>query len=87
MQRREAGSRNTIGGKTVDYGYMTWPFAAGPGATNDGAFQALGIYGKHIYVNPRQHVVIVVWGALPKPTGKEVIADEDFFAAATTALR
>ena len=29
----------------------------------------------------------VVWGALPKPTGKEVIADEDFFAAATAVLR
>jgi len=41
---------------------------------------------EHIYVNPREHVVIVVWGALPKPTGKEVIADEDFFAAATAAL-
>jgi hypothetical protein len=32
-------------------------------------------------------VVIVVWGALPKPSGKETIADEDFFAAATEALR
>ncbi len=84
---REAGSRKVIGGKAVEYGYMTWPFAASPGAVNDGAFQALGIYGQHIYVNPREHVVIVVWGALPKPTGKEVIADEDFFAAATTALR
>lgn len=84
---REAGSRKTIGGKVVDYGYLTWPFAASPGSVNDGAFQALGIYGQHIYVNPKEHVVIVVWGALPKPTGKEVIADEDFFAAATAALR
>jgi len=84
---KDAGSRKTIGGKVVDYGYMIWPFAAAPGATNDGAFQALGIYGQHMYVNPREHVVIVVWGALPKPTGKEVIADEDFFAATTAALR
>ena len=76
-----------IGGKLVDYGYMIWPFAAAPGSANDGAFQALGIYGQHIYVNPRERVVIVVWSALPKPTGKEVIADEDFFAAATSALR
>jgi CubicO group peptidase (beta-lactamase class C family) len=71
----------------VDYGYMIWPFSASSGAANQAAFQALGIYGQHIYVNPREHVVIVVWGALPKPTGKEVIADEDFFAAATAALR
>jgi hypothetical protein len=32
-------------------------------------------------------VVIAVWSALPKPTGKEVIADEDFFAAAAAAVR
>jgi CubicO group peptidase (beta-lactamase class C family) len=84
---RVAGSSKTIGGKVVDYGYMTWPSAARAGSTNNGAFQAIGIYGQHIYVNPREHVVIVVWGALPKPSGKETIADEDFFAAATEALR
>jgi CubicO group peptidase (beta-lactamase class C family) len=84
---RDAGSSKIIGGKAVDYGYMLWPFSASSGAANQGAFQALGIYGQHIYVNPRERVVIVVWGALPKPTGKEVIADEDFFAAATAALR
>ena len=84
---REAGSGKSVGGKAVDYGYMIWPFSASPGSVNDGAFQALGIYGQHIYVNPKEHVVIVVWGALPKPTGKEVIADADFFAAATSALR
>lgn len=84
---REAGGSKTIGGNVVDYGYLTWPLAATPGSVNDGAFQALGIYGQHIYVNPRERVVIVVWGAQPKPTDKEVIADEDFFAAATAALR
>jgi CubicO group peptidase (beta-lactamase class C family) len=84
---RDAGSAKTIGGKAVNYGYMIWPFSASPAGPNQGAFQALGIYGQHIYVNPRERVVIVVWGALPKPTGKEVIADEDFFAAATAALR
>jgi hypothetical protein len=84
---RDAGSGKTIGGKFVDYGYMIWPFSANSGAANQGAFQALGIYGQHIYVNPKEHVVIVVWSAQPKPTGKEVIADQDFFAAATAALR
>ncbi|GAC1301559.1 MAG: serine hydrolase [Steroidobacteraceae bacterium] len=84
---REAGSSKTIGGKIVDYGYMMWPLSAVPGSPNEGAFQALGIYGQHIYVNPREHVVIVVWSALPKPTGMQPIADEDFFAAATAALR
>jgi CubicO group peptidase (beta-lactamase class C family) len=84
---REAGSSKTIGGRRVDYGYMIWPFAAPQGSANEGAFQCLGIYGQHIYVNPRERVVIVVWSALPKPTGMEVIADADFFAAAATALR
>jgi CubicO group peptidase (beta-lactamase class C family) len=84
---REAGSSKTIGGKLVDYGYMIWPFSASPGTVNQGAFQALGIYGQHIYVNPREHVVIVVWGAQSKPTDKEVIDDADFFAAAAAALR
>jgi CubicO group peptidase (beta-lactamase class C family) len=84
---REAGSSKTIGGKVVDYGYMIWPFSASPGSINQGAFQALGIYGQHIYVNPRERVVIVVWSAQPKPTDKEVIDDADFFAAATAALR
>jgi CubicO group peptidase (beta-lactamase class C family) len=83
---REAGSSKTIGGKVVDYGYMIWPFSASPGSVNRGAFQALGIYGQHIYVNQRERVVIVVWGAQPKPTDKEVIDDADFFAAATAAL-
>jgi len=84
---RDAGTSKAIGGTVVDYGYMTWPLAARAGSTNDGSFQAIGIYGQHIYVNPREHVVIVVWGALPKPSGKETIADQDFFAAATEALR
>jgi CubicO group peptidase (beta-lactamase class C family) len=84
---RDAGSSKTIGGKVVPYGYMTWPATAPAGSSNEGAFQAIGIYGQHIYVNPREHVVIVVWGALPKPSGKETIADDDFFAAATEALR
>jgi hypothetical protein len=84
---RDAGSGKTIGGKIVDYGYMIWPFSANSGAANQGAFQALGIYGQHIYVNPKEQVVIVVWSAQPKPTGKEVIADQDFFAAAAAALR
>lgn len=84
---RDAGTSKTIGGTVVDYGYMTWPLAARAGSANDGSFQAIGIYGQHIYVNPREHVVIVVWGALPKPSGKETIADPDFFAAATEALR
>ena len=45
------------------------------------------IYGQYIYVNRRERVVIVMWGAQPKPTNKETIENQDFFAAATEALR
>ena len=34
---------------------------------NDGAFEALGIYGQSIYVNPARHVVIVQTSAWPEP--------------------
>ena len=75
------------GGQRVDYGYMVWPFAADSGSVNDGAFQAIGIFGQHIYLNPREQLAIVVWGAQPKPNGKAPVLAADFFAAVATALR
>ncbi len=84
---REAGSSKRVGGSLVNYGYLFWSFDAPPGSIHDGAFRAQGIYGQHIYMNPKEKVVIVVWGALPKPSGTEPIVDTDFFAAATAALR
>ena len=84
---QEAGSPKQVGGRTVDYGYMLWPIPNSGGTTNEGAFQARGIFGQHIYVNPRENVVIVVWSAQPKPTGTATISDDDFFAAASRALR
>jgi CubicO group peptidase (beta-lactamase class C family) len=84
---REAGSCKGIGGSLVNYGYLCWSFDAAPGSIHEGAFRAQGIFGQHIYMNPKENVVIVVWGALPKPSGTEPIVDTDFFAAATAALR
>jgi CubicO group peptidase (beta-lactamase class C family) len=83
---REAGSSKRIGGNLVNYGYLFWCFDAPPGSIHHGAFRAWGIYGQHVYMNPKEKVVIVVWGALPKPSGTEPIVDTDFFAAATAAL-
>jgi CubicO group peptidase (beta-lactamase class C family) len=84
---KEAGSSKVVGGKSVDYGYMLWPIPNRQGTINEGAFEAVGIFGQHVYVNPVEQVVIVVWGALPKPTGTEVIEDSDFFVAVCQALR
>ena len=83
----EAGSSKVVGGTLVDYGYMLWPIPNRQGTLHEGAFEAVGIFGQHVYVNPREQVVVVVWGALPKPTGKDVIEDTDFFVAVCRALR
>jgi CubicO group peptidase (beta-lactamase class C family) len=84
---KEAGSAKVVGGKSVDYGYMLWPIPNRRGTLHEDAFEAVGIFGQHVYVNPREQVVVVVWGALPKPTGKETIEDTDFFVAVCQALR
>jgi len=83
---KEAGSPKIVDGKLVNYGYMLWPIPNAAGTINEGAFEARGIFGQHIYMNPKENVVIVVWSALPKPTGKGTIGDNDFFAAASQAV-
>nr|WP_241729896.1 serine hydrolase [Pseudomonas sp. SST3] len=82
----EASSPKIINGEQVDYGYMLWPIADTKGTPNESAFEARGIFGQHLYMNPRAGVVIVVWGALPKPKGMAPIKDDDFFAAVVEAL-
>jgi CubicO group peptidase (beta-lactamase class C family) len=84
---KDAGSPKIVNGQPVNYGYMLWPIPDGRGTIHEGAFEARGIFGQHVYVNPREHVVMVVWSALPKPTGKNVVRDNDFFAAVSQALR
>ncbi|MFL9881292.1 serine hydrolase [Herbaspirillum rhizosphaerae] len=84
---KDAGSPKMVDGKLVNYGYMLWPIPEAAGTINEGAFEARGIFGQHIYMNPKENVVIVVWGALPKPTGSAPVGDNDFFAAATQAVR
>ena len=82
---REAGSPQMLGGKSVDYGYQWWPVpAADP--IGEGAFQALGIFGQHLYINPREKLVIVVLGARSKPVTMPPVKDIDFFTAVAYAL-
>lgn len=73
-------------GHELPYGYFWWP-----GTTlserRDGAFEANGIFGQHIYINPAAHVVIVVWGAQTKPTGAHIVDDWKFFDAVAEQLR
>jgi CubicO group peptidase (beta-lactamase class C family) len=83
----EAGKAHTIGGNPVDYGYLWWPIPAGD-PVHRGAFQARGIFGQHMYINPRQRVVIVVLSARPKPDAAlSPLEDVPFFAAVVKALQ
>jgi CubicO group peptidase (beta-lactamase class C family) len=82
----EAGSGKEIGGKRVEYGYLWWTFPRGD-AVHDGAFEAVGIFGQHMYINRKKGVVVVVWSARPKPTGSTVVDDRAFFGAVVKALR
>ena len=82
----EAESPKTIGGKTVDYGYLWWPLPKGD-AVHEGAFEGIGIFGQHMYVNRREKLVVVVLSARPKPTGMNGIDDNPFFAAVVKAER
>jgi CubicO group peptidase (beta-lactamase class C family) len=85
---KEAGVPHEIGGKTVAYGYMWWipPQSV---AVHAGAFEAVGIFGQYMYINPREHLAIVVLSARPKPVDDsrdELADDAAFFAAVATAL-
>jgi CubicO group peptidase (beta-lactamase class C family) len=84
----QAGVPHSIGGKTVDYGYMWW-IQPQTDPLQVGAFKAWGIFGQFIYVNPRERLVIVVLSARSKPVEDETrigLDDDAFFAAVTTAL-
>jgi CubicO group peptidase (beta-lactamase class C family) len=82
----EAGSAKSIGGKRVDYGYLWWPLPKGD-PVHEGAFEAIGIFGQHMYVNRREKLVAMVLSARPKPTGSTVVDDDAFFAAVAKAMR
>lgn len=72
-------------GDKLDYGYMWWTGWT-EASVKDGAYAAVGIQGQNIYINPVKKVVIVTFGAQPKPTGKEPIDPMVFFDAVAASL-
>jgi len=84
---KEATTVKVIDGEVVDYGYMFWPAPAAADPVHAGAYEAIGIFGQAVYVNPAENVVIASWGAQPKPLGKTMIPEHAFYAAACKALR
>ena len=83
---REAGTSKIVNGQRVDYGYMFWPTPKAAGTRLEGSFEARGIFGQHIHVNPRDNIVIAVCGALPKPKGMAMVDNPAFYAAVADAL-
>jgi CubicO group peptidase (beta-lactamase class C family) len=62
------------------YGYQWWINA-------DGTFQAQGIFGQLIHVDPKRRLVIAISSAWPKATGKELSAARaEFLARIKAAL-
>lgn len=83
---QQATTARRIAGKAVDYGYLWWPVPEDD-PIHRSAFQAIGIFGQHLYINPAQKLVIVVLSARPKPTNATVVNDLAFFAAVAKALQ
>ncbi|MGO4669412.1 serine hydrolase domain-containing protein [Bosea sp. 2RAB26] len=83
----EAGSPFPIGDTLIPYGYMWWiPVLDDPALK--GTFQAEGIYGQYIHINPQKRLVVVVLSARSKPSYRQrlEINDDAFFAALARAL-
>ena len=82
-----AGAPQRINDQTVGYGYGWWiPPQSDP--MHLGAFQAEGIYGQYLFVNPRERLVIVLLSARSKPSAASRLewTDEVFFSAVASAL-
>jgi CubicO group peptidase (beta-lactamase class C family) len=62
------------GGPEGGYGYA-YQWWIPPG--KDGAFEAEGIYGQCIYVNPAKHVVIVQTSAWPEPVSSALSEEQE----------
>jgi CubicO group peptidase (beta-lactamase class C family) len=69
-----------------NYGYLWWISTTGQSVI-DHAFYATGIFGQNIYINQKDKVVIVTWGAQSKPSGEAVINNASFFDAVVAALQ
>lgn len=83
----EAGTPKMLtGGSAINYGYLWWIPPSGPSAA-DGAFYANGIMGQQIYINRKEKVVIVVWGAQTDPAGNGTLPVVPFFDAVVAALK
>lgn len=69
-----ASSRQQIGGKTVDYGYMLWPL-------HGNSYAAEGIFGQYLFVDPDTKLVVAMWSAQSKPLYRAGLNEYRFLQA------
>ena len=69
-----ASSRQKIGGKTVDYGYMLWPL-------HGNSYAAEGIFGQYLFVDPDKQLVVAMWSAQSKPLYRAGLNEYRFLQA------
>ena len=71
---KAASSRQLIGGKTVDYGYMLWPL-------HGNSYAAEGIFGQYLFVDPDKQLVVAMWSAQSKPLYRAGLNEYAFLQA------
>jgi CubicO group peptidase (beta-lactamase class C family) len=82
----EAGREHSLlEGTSIPFGLLWWPASTALGRQH-GAFTAEGIHGQFVHIDPVARVVIVQWGARPRPQGDEVVDDFEVFDAIVAAL-
>lgn len=69
-----ASSRQLIGGKTIDYGYMLWPM-------HGNSYAAEGIFGQYLFVDPDKQLVVAMWSAQSKPLYRAGLNEYAFLQA------
>ena len=77
---KTAGSRQSIGGKTVDYGYMLWPM-------HGNSYAAEGIFGQYLFVDPDAKLVVAMWSAQSKPLYRAGLNEYRFLQALSEHLQ
>ena len=71
---KAASSRQVIGGKTVDYGYMLWPM-------HGNSYAAEGIFGQYVFIDPDKQLVVAMWSAQSKPLHRAGLNEYRFLQA------
>jgi CubicO group peptidase (beta-lactamase class C family) len=75
-----ATTPKSIGGDTIDYGYMFWPL-------HGESYAAIGIFGQFVFVDPGSQLVVAMWSAQPKPVDRHGVDEYAFLEALSRYFR